>query len=117
MGVSYNLSQAGVNVYTDPLGLTDEKYRDALEDFIEKTSLEVTQHPASRRRRHGGSVRRQPSLLASLLPRALRPHHRQPRRRRQRRLEHTYEVIASPATKRTRSLLDQQLNHNIAIRD
>merc|ERR1711971_1336407 len=104
MGVSYNLSQAGVNVYTDPLGLTDEKYRDALEDFIEKTSLEVTQHPASRRRRHGGSVRRQPSLLASLLPKALRPHQHQrhPGRRRQRRLEHTYEVIASPATKRTR---------------
>jgi len=114
---SYNLSQAGVTVDTGPIGLTDEKYRDALEDFIEKTSLEVTQHPASRRRRHGGSVRRQPSLLASLLPRALRPHQRHPRRRRQRRLEHTYEVIASPATKRTRSLLDQQLNHNIAIRD
>merc|ERR1712032_153852 len=104
---SYNLSQAGVSVDTGPLGLTDERYRDALEDFIEKTSLEVTQHAASRRRRRGGSVRRQPSILASLLPRALRPHQRHPRRIRQRRLEHTYEVIASPATKRTRSLLDQ----------
>ena len=77
------------------------QYKDALEEFIEKTSLEVTHPPvrsppplflnilhivvianlkthclvlkAFRRRRHtGGSVKRQPSILASLLPRALR---------------------------------------------
>ena len=66
----------------------------------------------------------------------LRPHQRQPRRRRHRcekidffsaeilfkkmpfrRPEHAYEVIASTATKRTRGLLDQQFNHNIAIRN
>ena len=75
------------------------------DDHIDNLHYHSDQHDmfqAVRRRRHGGSVRRQPSILASLLPRSLRPHQRQPRRRRLR--YPTQSTLAYTSTSNGQSL-------------